>query len=165
MARFICIGFAILLWSAILLPWWKVDFHNGENALVIAIVAVGLGISELASITSMEDLALMFTGFLYSIGVICICIYATSGLHFGLNENHLLHPQLRTVFLATGFLPAIISSGYFYYLFQTENASHVTGISLGFWLYWAGFIIGTIFEINNSRLLPRATPPRNDGRE
>ncbi len=156
--RLLEIALATFLWLAILLPWIELDFSNGENALVIAFVAGGLGISELTSITSFEDLAAILAGFLFLIGVICICIYAMSGLYYGVKENHFLNPKLRKVFLLTGFLPAIISSGYFYHLFHTENASHFTGISLGYWIYWIGIIISSFFEFRNSRLLRRAMP-------
>ena len=152
------IALATFLWLGILLPWIELDFFSGANALAIDLVASGLGISELTSIASFEDLAMILASFVFSIGVFCICIYAISGLRYAWKGNHILQPGLRKVFLAAAFLPAIIGSGYFYYLFRIDNASHVTGISIGYWIYWAGLIISSFFEFSNSRLLRRATP-------
>jgi membrane-associated protease RseP (regulator of RpoE activity) len=137
---------AAFIWIAILLPWLELDFHNGANALVIALVAGGLGLSELSSITSIEDLTITLAGLSFSIGIICACTYATSGLRYSVIKKYILNPKLRRIFLAVGFLPVMIISGYFYYLHNTENASHFTAISIGYWIYWIGISSNAIME-------------------
>jgi len=151
------IGIAIFLWIAVLLPWMEVDFSRGENALFIALVGGGLGLSELTLNASLEEYIISLLGILFCIGIICIGVYAFSEFRFGLTENYFLNLNQRIIFLAVGFLPIIIISGYFYYLLHNDNASHFTGIATGYWIYWVVIIASAFFEFRNSRLLRRPT--------